>query len=85
MNANKLCRECGQAECRECATCGQMECDHHEFVAVNRPPHCVCNAMEWADPTKIPPVCAKHEGNPTKECAVCGHDYFCHRQEINQR
>jgi hypothetical protein len=85
------CPSCGKCEpeCQPCVYCDAWKCEHHEFQAVKRPAHCVCDRMEWGDPTNLPPVCSKYM--PSKEpgadayapsdsgrCAACEHDKECH-------
>lgn len=73
------CPNCGEEFCKVCAECGINECVHHAFVPLNRPnDRCVCDAKEWRDPLKIPPVCDKYEGDGTTNCNNCEHDKECH-------
>lgn len=72
------CKDCG-GDCDTCATCNQPQCAHHEFVKIDRPPGCVCEAGEWRDPTSIPAVCKAYAGNGADtNCSVCEHDRECH-------
>ena len=73
------CPKCGDPECRQCATCAGWECDHHEFIPVDRPAGCICDAMEWRDPEKIPPVCNQYVGDGKCSCHTCEHDKECHQ------
>ncbi len=75
MNCN-----CGKESCRECALCGLYECEHHEFTPVVKPEGCCCDAREWGNPQKLPPVCSKFDGITSDHCNNCEHDYACHKE-----
>ncbi len=76
-----ICDSCGSEDCGICATCGRCECDHHPFIPVVRQSKaCVCDAMEWEDPSNIPPVCDCYVGDGHKNCKICEHDVECHEK-----
>ena len=76
-----ICKACGSEECKQCATCGKQQCEHHEFVPINRPPNCVCEALEWKDPANLPPICKQYVGNGQTNCQICEHDIACHKKD----
>lgn len=80
-DSNHPCPLCGQIECRQCAVCGEPKCAHdeHEFKPVCAPVACVCDPMEWGDPSRIPGVCDSFDGVTGGQCEKCEHSYECHQ------
>lgn len=62
-----------------CAICGLEEYEHHDFVRWK----CSCEPGEWNDLTKVPPPCAKYDGNGGN-CLTCEHDEACHAKEAER-
>jgi hypothetical protein len=75
-----MCDNCNDDKCRICAVCGKGECEHHPFMAVNKPEGCVCDPNSWGDPTNLPPVCDEYKGDGIENCMTCEHDKECHKK-----
>ncbi len=64
-----------------CGRCGEDRDMHgHDFETVFVPATCVCDPLEWPEPTKVPDPCAAFVDDPTSpgRCATCQHDSDCH-------
>lgn len=75
-----MCKRCEDDECLICSICGKGKCEHHTFVAVEKPKGCICDHNDWRHPDKIPPVCNEYSGDGYENCDSCEHDKECHKK-----
>lgn len=64
-----------------CVQCGRPEGEHHDFIGVVKPIECICDPLEWNDPTDVPDICTKYIGNGMTSCDTCEHDKECHENQ----
>jgi len=68
-----------EPECQECK-CGKWKCEHHDFAPIDVPAKCICDRMEWGDPSHIPAICGNFQPMTDEEdlCQDCQHEKGCH-------
>jgi len=65
-----------------CRFCGEDEDWHHPYTPYAVPEDCLCNPRDWANPDKIPAICADYKRDEAEGdgfCAKCEHEPGCHR------
>ncbi len=63
-----------------CVHCDGLKEDHHEYEPPKIPEGCVCDVLEWGDPTDIPRVCGSFENMDYEPlCRNCEHEEACHK------